>query len=212
MYLNSYFIWYLTRVLSMSTLPLLFSPQSFKHNNAHSVLAKQGKTRNNRRCVCPLQYVWQAGRNEAQMMTQTRSADHLQTTPVLCAVTLELTGNIFFLLSWAKWETERGNRTKEKMSASLTWAIICYKLMPRDDCLGSRAQRPQTRRTFKEWCTKHKMRTVCLILTFTAAPIFLLCILSKDISSVALSLSHRATSVTICVYSSPDPMTSSPDP
>lgn len=34
-----------------------------------------------------------------------------QTNPVLCAVTLELTGNIFFLLSRAKWEAEPENRT-----------------------------------------------------------------------------------------------------
>lgn len=66
-----------------------------------------------------------------------RGADYFQTLPMVCAVKLELTVNIFFLLSWVKWETEWGEGTSRKCQSS---AIIsfCIKEIARDDCFVSR--------------------------------------------------------------------------
>lgn len=63
-------------------------------------------TRNN------LAFARVAGGNNARIVHTGPSADYLQTTPVLYAVSLELTGNIFFLLSRAKWETEPRSRER----------------------------------------------------------------------------------------------------
>lgn len=50
-----------------------------------------------------LRYAQPGGRQKWSADDRTgRGADYLQTTPVLCDVTLELTGDIFFLLSRAK--------------------------------------------------------------------------------------------------------------
>lgn len=131
---------------SSSTVQLLFC----MHNLKRLVFTKQQGTSSDMRNSPPARL---GGRQKWSADDHTgRSADYLQTTPALCDVTLELTGDIFFRLSRAKWETELGTgQGGDVMEPGLSHHLVsCYwKLMARDDCCANGS--PRSAKPERHW-------------------------------------------------------------
>lgn len=113
----------------------------------------------------PLLSAGEAGGVRPQTITHW-SANSLWTLPVLCAVKFEPTGNIFFLLSWAKTTKWVRQRDEREMSGSLTWTIISFCVIRNEwpefgpPGLVAEAWSPQTEGMFNEQYAKQELRAV----------------------------------------------------